>query len=251
MKNIFLIGEDTVLRAQVYHGCSEHPILHTWDGTLVALALDFTVQMPWWKRVWQGRPTPTSTFVNLVWSLLEQDKGQSVLVEVRPVPEQLDLHRLETYGAELEAQVEQSPSAQIRTKCPSREARWPENIFCEQYVFEIAEKDQLFPLIDRYRRFGIMTFLILNVDARLDECARQLQKGFLDKPFDLEEIVEVLSVIAYFDWLGERLIMESPREAFLERFVELRHIEQKEVLEHPLKKGMSHSLWLGNRRILP
>lgn len=246
-----MTGEDTVLRARTYRGRSEHPILRTWDGAVDVLALDFTVQMPWWKKVWQGSPTAASTFIDLVWSLFEQDKGQSVLVEVRPVPEQLDLRRLETYGSELEAQVEQSSSVKTRTKCPSREARWPENIFCEQYIFDISEKDRLFPLIDRYRRFGMMTFLILNVDARLDECARQLQKGFLDEPFDLEEIVEALNVIAYFDWLGEHLIMESPRKAFLERFVESRHIEQKEILEHPLKKGASHSLWLGNRRILP
>ena len=242
------------LSAHLYHGCSAHPVLRSWEGTFHTLEIfNRAAQIPWWKRCWKRLPSVVEPFVNLTWELSLLERGQRILAEVRPEAGYLDFPRLEQYKTWLDEQMKRSEGVGIKTQCPSGAEKWPDNIFCKQYLFEIHEQGHLINLFDWFRNFEMMDVLILNVDAKLAECVRQLQAGVLDRPFDLENIVESLNAFVYCSSFGDRLIIESPKEDLVDRFLKMFHIEPVLISNHPLvgPSQVSRSLWLGKRRLLP
>jgi hypothetical protein len=139
----------------------------------------------------------------------------------------------------------------LKTQHPSETAKWPDNVFGKQYLFEVNDRNQLLNLFDWFRNFEMMDILIFNVDADLQECAHQLQKGVLDHPFDLDCIVESLNAFVYCNSLGDKLIVEATKESLMEDFLKTLRIEPVTIPNHPLANQTSRSLWWGKRRLVP
>ena len=67
----------------------------------------------------------------------------------------------------------------------------------------------------------------------------------------MARVIESLNAFIYCSSLGDKLIVESPHEVLIERFLKAHHIEPVPISSHPLAVNTNRSLWLGKRRLLP
>ncbi len=237
---------DMKIKATVYKGKSKHPVLKNWDEDCYAYEITSDeAKTPWWKHRRPG--LMKETFSDLVWELFSHEKGQSMLAEVCPEADFLKLSELENNRAWLNEQIKSNPSVGKKTLFPSEMNKWPEDVFYKQYLFEVDERNQLLTMFELFSRFEMMNIWLFNVDAKIDQCAHQLQQGYMGKPFHINQIVEPLNVLIYCGSYGDNLIIESPDEHFVERFLNERNIEPTPAHNHPFKIKYGFSMWSWNK----
>lgn len=150
----------------------------------------------------------------------------------------------------LDAEATRPHEVFIKTTHPTKRisAFGTEYVLC-QFVLDIDRPELLRSVLADFRTFDMVRLLVCGIDADEHEIASQLQAAFLERKFLLDDLLENIPILAFFDYSGERLYLESASAQLMQRVGGDFGVTPEERSAPKETKSYHRSIWWGRKKL--
>lgn len=207
------------------------------------------------RRLWTTVPDRTRELATIIERATQLASGHSLLATVKP-----ELAAFRPGGDEynnalqlLDDEAKRPHKVFLKTAHPTK--RMKENLveyIPYHFVLDIDHSGLVDFVVSRFRTFEMLQLLILGIDADEQEIANQLQGLYLGRNFLLDDLLEEVQVLGFFDYFGERLYLESASDQVIRRIAEDFQVTPEERGISGISKqskSTHHSIWWGRRKL--